>query len=212
MKRKSFLIFVLWMLLALPSIHAEPIVEIYNYEGRVSVLRNGKTFQPNLDFTCQGKDLLHIEPESTIDLSLNYLIGIRFFGPAECELSDVEASNVHLKMGYGTAMVNMKPLSSDALFEIETPTTVVSTKNAKFLVQSSKQAGKTSLTGVTVKVGTASVYIKSSSSAVTLLEGQHVEVSEDSFIPSSRNATEEELKPLLRVLSIYIVEPATEEQ
>jgi hypothetical protein len=206
-KKIPFFLFVLAIFLGLRPAEGATATEIYNFDGRTSLLRNGKVMAPDYDLPCEAGDVLRIEKDSMMDISMNFLVGIRFFGPAECELKDIEVSTSHLKMNSGTAMINMKALPSDGLLEIETPATVISSKFAKFSVKISKRADNVSVTAVTVKLGTISVYVKESSTAITVPENQHLEVAEDSFIPNARGATDEELKPLDKVLTIYIVEP-----
>lgn len=185
-------------------------LSIFNYDGRVLVIRNGRTVQVELDMPCREKDILKVEAESWLDITMNKLVGVRFLADSECVIVNTNSGDMALKLNSGGAILNLKDLSEeDAAFRLETPAATAHANpgaQLQFWCKIEKTADGNSTTTFSVKKGSITVGSDESPGAVSVLEGQSITVPVGSFLPSTRNATEEEQDAVRRASALYIPE------
>ncbi len=186
---------------------------VYNFEGKSSLRRDRSALALDLDMPCQNNDVFVTREDGQIDLSFNGVLGMRMGSSAECLLLNTNASNVRLKAAKGFYQFNMRPIGTNNSFEFETPTTVIRVNDnlgtTQFSIDSGTgtdaKTGKKATTKIVVKRGSVDVFVKISSATMKILEDQALEVGDETFIPAQRAASEEELTPLERISSVYIV-------
>jgi len=180
-------------------------VLIYNYENRALVVRQNKTILADLDMPLQRGDTVRTETESYADLVFYKYAGVRLEASSECELVKISESDVHLNLKRGSALVNITKLSNGSSFIVESPLTLTKMRlgiQGQFWVRIRPEDGHIT---TAVKKGPVDVSIKSSSSAVAVLDLQALEMKAGTFIPNAREVNEEESKVIDKTSGIYIL-------
>ena len=216
LKNAVFFLIALFLFFPETPVSAEDSgAAIYNFEGKASLRRDNTVYQLDYDMPCKLNDILRSDKDGFIDITMKLFAAARLTGATECRIEEVQTNNRHLKLNYGTLLVNLKPLPPDGSFAIETPIVIASVnsaqftpkpKNNLFLVQHFKPKEGIPYTVAITRAGNLSVFVKESHTTVTMLEEQVLEIKEGSFAPTARNATEEDLVPLEKANSIYITE------
>ena len=213
MTKKTMFLTLAALLSLAPHVFAE--ASIYSFEGKASVRRENTVYQADYDMPCQPNDIIRSDKDGYVDITMKSFVGTRMIGSTECQLAQINTSNRLLKLNYGTLMVNLKPLSADGSYKIETPTIIVSVegaqftsepKNYLFLVDYIQPKEGKPYNIVMSRQGTVNVFVKESHTGLTVIEGRMVRVEEDAFAPTARNASDEEMERLAKSNSIYITE------
>lgn len=177
---------------------------LYDYEGNVIILRNNQGLALKSDIPILQKDILKTDVEGTADIIFNQLAGIRFYGNSECLFTDIQSSTTYLEMSQGFALCSLRAMPSGGDFRIETPTAIiVSDVLVRYSCRIENEGEKTKTT-IAIKKGKLRVQIKSSHSTIDLLAGQGLDVTNDSFITSARDLTEDENKILFKTTAIVV--------
>ena len=214
--KKKFLVFPILaeLFLSAVPVFAEGTA-VYNFEGKASLRRDNTVYQLDYDLPCKPNDILRSDKDGFVDLTMKLFAGARLQGAGECLLVKTESNNRSIKLNYGAILVNLKPLPPDGSYEIETPIMIASVsssqftpnpKNNLFLVEHVKPKDGDPYSVAITRVGNLSILMKETSTTITMLEGQIVEVPEHAFAPTARNASEENLERLAKANSIYITE------
>ena len=182
---------------------------IYNYEGEPTVTRN-KIPQPvALDMRCLKGDIYKTGSGATdsMDIAIPGVMGIRLLSNTEIKIVTVQKTQIHFAMTSGDALINtIDKLAEGTELRIDTPNSTVRITGTQFWV-SVRPGPKGIGSFYAVRKGRINVTINESSASVSVLEGLALEVPADTYIPSSRNATEEEFKQLRQCGQVAIVDP-----
>lgn len=197
---------VLLVLAQAVAFAAEEKTVVYNFDGKVSVVRNRKTLLVDFDMPILEGDVLRTEPESFIDLAMNGVAGVRALPSTECTIVNTNPSDMHIRLASGGLMANVKNPQSGGGLIVETPSIKAIMEEAgQFYVVLIPAKDKLPLaTKASVKSGRMDVYAKQASATLSVIEGRTVEVPLTSSIPSLRNMSEEEDLFLAPILSIYV--------
>ncbi len=198
-----FMAFVSSAFLGQPPAYGQN-VSIYNLDGNGSLLRNGKSVSIKPDTVLQQNDRVSADIDSSMDIAFYWYMGCRLAGGAEAVLAKARESAISLQVKSGTVLVNARALPDTFTYEIETPLAVVTVKGTvQFWARIFLDENKKNAATFASRRGVLFVRLKSGST-LAIAEGNAIDVSADTFIPSARPLSEEEEKTLDKTSSVLI--------
>ena len=208
MRVKTFTTFLFLVLFTVSALADDVKVIVYNYDGRAKTVRNKKTVPVDLDMTCQNNDLYRTESDSFIDFTVQDLGGLRVFESAEIVTTNTNPSNLMFTLLSGTVLTNLREFPEGSAFQLDTPlATIWVNKGGQFLARVKKDGAGMTTVFVSVRKGALRISAKKSGAAVSLLQGQAMEIpDQEGYIPTPRSATEEENDAMHKASGIYIIE------
>lgn len=106
-------------LLASPAVcladNSQAIVS--NIKGGPMIVRNGQEIPASVGMVCEKRDVVKTTSDCQLDLSLNHVAGCRFLASSECQIADVKASDMYLKVTEGNVILNLKKTPQRLLFQ-----------------------------------------------------------------------------------------------
>ena len=179
-------------------------VEIYNFDGKVSLIRDTKEIPFKVDMICEKNDSVRTGEDGFLDFSFYSFAGSRVGPSSECILVKKSEEEIRLRLKIGTLLVNMKEPPQDAVFEIEGPLAIASVKEkSQFWVRVLLKDKKMTVI-FAVSRGTLSLRLEKSGATVMVPEGHEVEIYEDTYIPSLRPISDEKTKILEKAGTVLI--------
>ncbi|HTL69725.1 MAG TPA: hypothetical protein VL404_00395 [Candidatus Eisenbacteria bacterium] len=187
-----------------PARAATERVTVYNFDGSANLVRNRKTYPVELDQGLRDGDLLRIESETYLDLTMWGIAASRLGDEGELLVVDTSASGLLFHLHAGSFLSNVRKLPSGSSFRVETPIVTAISEGGQFYVDYMVDPQKGPRSRVVVKKGLLNLFVKEASITIQMIEGQALEALAGSSIPSQHTASEEERKLADRALSIYI--------
>jgi hypothetical protein len=206
--KRFFLILAAILILPASAAGEEARTIFYNFEGRVHLLRNNKGVMADYDLAFQKGDILRIEPESFLDVTMHYLAAVKFMPDSEAVVVNCTESNMHFNLKKGSVKCNVKSLSYGGEFWIETPLAIVEVREmspSQFMVQILRDQKGKMICVFSSKKGTLDIQSKVSSSETAIYENQTLEIHENGFASSPHQITAEEEEAMSKLSSIYVV-------
>lgn len=210
------LLFLLILTLFLPDGAAQAVDEknfvLYSFDGRVSLVRKNRAIEADADMPLQAQDLIRVEVGAYADLSLHYVVGMRLYETAQCRVLGLAASGMRFDLTRGNSVINIRKMPLNYVFQLDTPLAsaiVRETLLTQFTCRLKKDSKGKNVVAYVVKKG--AIDVKTSGATMRLIENQTLEVVEDGFLPSQRNATEEELTTVYQAQQVYITQPERED-
>ena len=182
---------------SLPVFAMDGVAVISNLEGTGQILRGGQVLPAQTGMACQKNDVLKTGGDCRLDFSMNGLAGCRILASSECAIQNADAGSMHLKVGSGNVVLNLKKLPAGAEFKVETPTAVASVRGTQFWGRVEGAAGENPITTFAVRDGSVIVTPKGPWKTFVLEKGQALDIPKDpAVIPVLRPALEEELNAM----------------
>lgn len=208
--KKALAIFIFTSILAGDAALAvvERNVLIYNFDGRASIVRNKRSILADMEMPLQAEDLVRVEAGAVLDMSMNFVAGMRLFETSEMRVLGTGFSGMRFALLRGGILVNIRKMGPGGKIQIDTPTSSVvatSSPTIQFSCIITKTPEGKALTTYAVLKG--AIDVQTSSATMRVLENQALEVVEDGFIPNQRSSTDEESRVAYEAQQVYITEP-----
>lgn len=184
---------------------------VYDTEGKANLTRDRKTSELPPETICKAGDLYRTSDDGSVDLNLFSWVGVRLLKDGDLAVRSVAENDLKVELLRGEALVYVRKRVGGSRFIIETPSISVAVENTELrpeayvsIYLSALEKDGLKASKCVVKKGEAFVTFRDSGNSIRLRNNESVEYIEGQFAPSSRGATQEELKLADQSRGIYV--------
>lgn len=189
---------------------AEKIV-VCQIQGNPVIVRNGQEIAVAKGASCQTNDVLKTTSGCAVDIAMNDQAGCRVLASSEVLIASANENRMSLKITSGNVILNVKKLSKEIEFRVETPTAIAAVRGTQFWGNVHYNKGLPDTVGTTfaVREGSVDIFAKSFGKSFTIETGQALDIPmAASKLPVIRSALQNELDTMAQAETIKTSGPA----
>lgn len=196
--------FLVLLSLATPVFAETPRMIAHKVQGSVSIQREGETIPVRNEMRFKENDTIITEKDGYVDVIANEHWGVRLSPSSEMNLKQVLHGQTQIKLVQGDFLFNVRTLTKEEEFEVESPTAALVVRGTKFW---GRITPKNVLSAGTfaVKEGAIEVTLKELKMPVTLNENQALDLPVSFSFPEVRAVSETEKAALNKAESIPLL-------